>query len=88
MRMTGLDFMNCARFFREAEWYDHMEDALFQAVELFAESPDREAFAEEGVRILTEASAARAETLALAHTSREELQEAAAQLRELGNSAK
>ena len=74
------EFLNCARFFQEAELYADMEDALFQAVDLFPKSPQRKELIQEGLGLLQRAADASTEALLLAHTSREELLESAIEL--------
>ncbi len=78
------ELMDCARFFSEAERFDAMEDALFQAVE--AAGPEkRPDLCQEGTALLAAAALASEQALAFAHTSRQELLEAAKELPFMGS---
>ena len=78
-QLTASELMNCARFFAQAERYDYMEDALFQALarETGAQwLTDRE----EGVAMLRRACAATQQTLALCNMTGSELRASAHEL--------
>jgi len=77
--LTGDDLFTCARFFAQAEAYDQMEDALFQALALM----EGEAWAHnarQGVRLLRSAAKATGQALALCGMTAEELRAAAHEL--------
>lgn len=81
--LTGVDLMDCARFFAQAERYDAMEDALFQALDALA-GDARPAARAEGADMLRRAAKAPERTLALCGMTGQELREAAREL-ETGN---
>ena len=73
------DLMACARFFAQAECYDAMEDALFQALE----TPDCQAQAQnrtEAIAMLHRAAQATGQALAMSHMTGEELRDSAREL--------
>ncbi len=82
-RLNSEELFLCARFFSEAERFDHMEDALFQAVERLPLGSQREQLGKEGAALLEAAALQKPENLAFAHTSREELLASAKELREI-----
>jgi hypothetical protein len=77
--LTAGDLMDCARFFAQAERYDAMEDALFQARDGLA-GEARAAAAAEGAELLRRAAKAPERTLALCGMTGRELREAAREL--------
>ncbi len=72
-RISPEELLCCARFFQEAEAYDHMEDALFQAAEQLPPGAERDAALAEGTGMLAQAASAAPQALAFAHCTREEL---------------
>ncbi len=84
--LSSPELMDCARFFQEAERYDLMEDALFQAVEkALAEGEPglAQAQAETGAAMLALSATAATQALIFAHTSGEELLSSATELRNM-----
>jgi len=77
--LTAADLMNCARFFWQAERYDEMEDALFQALPLETGAA-RERDRLEAIRLLRSASRATAQALTLCRMTDAELRESAHEL--------
>lgn len=73
------DLMDCARFFAQAERYDEMEDALFQALALETGGP-RERDRVEAAAMLRQAARATERTLALCRMTAQELRESAHEL--------
>ncbi|MBE5802069.1 MAG: hypothetical protein E7319_07250 [Clostridiales bacterium] len=82
--LTGEDFLACARFYEEAELYDEMEDALFQAVEGTAEASERALRVRLGCGMLEKASRAGEKALTLCGMTAQELMDAAQDLRRMG----
>jgi hypothetical protein len=80
--LAAPDLMDCARFFATAQRYDEMEDALFQALPLEAET-DRERDREEAISLLREASRADALALIQCRMTSHELRESARELETL-----
>jgi len=77
--LTAADLMDCARFFFQAEQFDQMEDALFQAVELSG-SDAQESNRLEAIDLLRKASRAPENTLALCGMTSHELRQSARDL--------
>ena len=75
--LTTDDLLCCARFFAQAERYDEVENALFQAAECLPAHEETSALEAEGVALLTEAASAPPEVLALTQMTAQELLEAA-----------
>lgn len=80
--LTADDLMNCARFFSQAERYDEMEDALFQALPLET-GEAREQDRQEAMRLLRQAARAGERTLILCRMTSEELRASAHELETL-----
>lgn len=80
--LTADDLMDCARFFSQAERYDEMEDALFQALALET-GEARERDRQEAIRLLRQAARADARTLILCRMTAEELRASAHELETL-----
>ena len=80
--LTADDLMNCARFFSQAESYDEMEDALFQALALETVEA-REQDRQEAIRMLRQAAHAGERTLILCRMTSEELRASARELETL-----
>ena len=80
--LTAADLMNCARFFSQAERYDEMEDALFQALALEA-GDVRERDRQEAIVLLRQAARADTRTLILCRMTGEELRASARELETL-----
>lgn len=79
--MTAQDLFQCARFFSEGDRYDEMEDALFQAVAAAGEDA-AQMLIREGVYLLQQAALNATDTaLAYCRMTREELNQAAQELR-------
>ncbi len=78
--MTPEDLFSCALFFSEAERYDEMEDALFQALEASPADERRREWAAEGCRLLRQASQANGKALAFCRMTGEELMASAEEL--------
>lgn len=79
VRLTAPDLMRCARFFAQAEAFDAMEDALFQALAFLA-GEDWLTAADEGMLLLRRAAKTDEFTLALCNMTRQELWESAHEL--------
>ena len=77
--LNGEDLMACARFFAQAERFDEMEDALFEALPLCA-AETREAARQEAILLLRQAAKAGEQSLALCHMTAHELRESAREL--------
>ena len=86
-RLSPEVLMDCARFFCEAEAYDSMEDALFQAVERSGEAFLRREFIAQGADMLRKSATAAPQALAFAGCSREELLVSAVELEALDSPA-
>lgn len=78
-QLTADDLMACARFFAQAEQYDAMEDALFQAIPL-TQGDERAHCRAEGAAMLRRAAKATAQALALCRMTGEELRLSAHEL--------
>lgn len=77
--LNAQDLMQCARFFSQAEQYDEMEDALFQALAL-EEGEVRERDRLEAITLLRQASKATERALAQSNMTGHELRESAREL--------
>ena len=77
--LTAEDLMACARFFAQAERYDEMEDALFEALDRCGEQA-REPYRREAIALLRNAAKADGQTLALCHMTDNELRQSAHEL--------
>lgn len=77
--LDAADLMACARFFAQAERYDEMEDALFQAIPLAAPH-EREAAKAEAAALLRAAAHAPEQALALCGMTAAELRASAREL--------
>ena len=77
--LTAADLMQCARFFAQAEAFDAMEDALFQAL-AFMDGEAWLAAADEGMLMLRRAAKADVFPLAFSNMTREELRASAHEL--------
>ena len=75
-KLTAPELIDCARFFAQAERFDHMEDALFQALARETGAP-WQADREEGVAMLRQAAAATQQSLALCNMTGLELRASA-----------
>jgi len=80
--LTGADLMDCGRFFWQAERYDEMEDALFQALE-GETGEQRERDRREAIGLLRNAANATEHTLALCRMTASELRASARELETL-----
>lgn len=78
-QLTADDLMACARFFAQAESYDAMEDALFQALDA-TDAAKRAPLREEGIHMLRRAAGASERALALCGMTAQELRAAAHEL--------
>ena len=78
-QLTADDLAACARFFAQAESYDAMEDALFQALEA-TDSDGRAPLRAEGIAMLRRAAGASQRALALCGMTAQELRAAAHEL--------
>ncbi len=78
--MTGYDLFVCALFFEQAQRFDQMEDALFQAAATGQTEDGAEDWPRLGAQMLRKAAAAKEEALALCGMTAEELLEAAVEL--------
>lgn len=77
--LDGDDLLSCARFFAQAERYDEMEDALFQALSLM-DGPQRETVRAEAAAMLRRAAHAPEQALALCGMTAAELRASAREL--------
>ena len=75
--LTADDLLYCARFFAQAECYDEMENALFQAAEHLPVQANPSALRTEGTAMLTQAASAPPEALSAVKMTVQELLEAA-----------
>lgn len=73
-RLTAPELSACARFFYEGESYADMEDAIYQAVDA-AKADEIEEVLDKGLRLLSDATEATGEALALCGMTRDELTE-------------
>ena len=78
-QLTAADLSACARFFAQAESYDAMEDALFQALDA-ADADGRAPLLAEGIAMLHRAAGASQRALALCGMTAQELRAAAHEL--------
>ena len=78
-QLTAADLAACARFFAQAENYDAMEDALFQALDA-ADADGRAPLLAEGIAMLHRAAGASQRALALCGMTAQELRAAAHEL--------
>jgi len=78
-RLTAADLMDCARFFSQAEQYDEMEDALFEALPL-ENGEARERDRAEGAAMLRRAARATEKALAFCNMTAGELRLSAHEL--------
>lgn len=81
--MNPDDLFNCALFFSEAERYDEMEDALFQALEAMPADQRRTERVDEGCRMLRQAACANESALAYCRMTADELNASAEELERL-----
>ncbi|NLI23028.1 MAG: hypothetical protein GX418_15945 [Clostridiales bacterium] len=77
--LTAPELMDCARFFAQAERYDEMEDALYQALERET-GAERERDRARAAALLRAAARASEHTLALCRMTSRELRESAREL--------
>jgi len=77
--LAGADLMDCARFFSEAEQFDRMEDALFQALDA-SQGETRETMRAEAIGLLRRAAGATEGVLAFCGMTSHELRESAYEL--------
>ena len=77
--LTAEDLIACARFFSQAERYDEMEDALYEALDQ-CEGETRAHCRQEAIALLRNAAKANGQTLALCHMTDSELRQSAHEL--------